>query len=62
MGKDPQTAIGKRVSDDRKKAAFTSRASQDRVSTARKMGEGQSAAEQGGIGLSQSLFDPEQTG
>ena len=62
MGKGSQAAIGKRVSDDRKKAAFNCRAPEDRISAARKMGEGQGAAEQGGIGLSQSLFDPEQTG
>jgi len=39
MGEGPQAAIGKRVSDDRKKAAFNCRAPEDRISAARKMGK-----------------------
>jgi hypothetical protein len=40
MGKGSQTTVSQWIRDDSEKAPFTCGASEDRVSTARKMGKG----------------------
>ena len=44
MGKGSQTTVGQWIGDDSEKAAFNCRASEDRISTARKVGKSQGTA------------------
>jgi hypothetical protein len=45
MGKSSQTTVSEWIGDDSEKAAFSCRASEDRVSTTRKVGKSQGTAE-----------------